>query len=178
MKSNIEIDKLKGKAENLLNCDDFKELSVVFLAMVLERILKKAIVFNYRKAGISASFIRKRLLDKMSYAQLITEFECSSPDKVNLNKIWKSKKMKVKDLSGIMKVRNNVIHSNGNVPLKEIQKSVKELLYVIENLTAIFTVSIGYNGFEPLPKTFPKNQLKLTSKMLHKSIVANFHKSK
>jgi hypothetical protein len=176
MKINNEFSKLKDNVKKLLNSDDFKELSVIFLAIVLERILKKAIVFNYRKAGFSALFIRKRLLDKMSYAQLISEFEWSSPDKVNLNKIWKSKKMKVKDLSGIMKVRNNVIHSNGNVPLKEIQKSVKELLYVIENLTAIFSDSIGYNVFDPLPKTFPKNQLKLTSKMLHKSIVAKFYK--
>lgn len=176
MKINTEIDKLNEKAENLLNSADFKELSVIFLAIVLERILKKAIVFNYRKTGISATFIRKRLLDKMSYAQLITEFEWSSPDNVNLNKMWKSKRMNVTDLNGIMSVRNKVIHSNGNAPLKEIQKSVKELLYVIENLTAIFADSIGYNVFDPLPKTFPKNQLKLTSKMFHKSIITKFHK--
>lgn len=176
MKTNTEMEKLNEKVKTLLNSDDFKELAVIFLAIILERILKKAIVFNYRKAGFSALFIRKRLLDKMSYAHLISEFEWSSPENINLTKIWKSKKMNITDLTGIMNVRNKVIHSNGNTPLKEIQKSVVEITYVIENLSAIFAESIGYNGFAPLPKTFPKNQLKLTSKMLHKSIVAKFYK--
>lgn len=176
MKTNTEMEKLNEKVKTLLNSDDFKELAVIFLAIILERILKKAIVFNYRKAGFSALFIRKRLLDKMSYAQLISEFEWSSPENINLTKIWKSKKMNTTDLTGIMNVRNKVIHSNSGVPLKEIQKSVIEIIYVIENLSAIFADSIGYNGFDPLPKTFPKNQLKLTSKMLHKSIVVKFYK--
>jgi hypothetical protein len=173
---NNEIEKMTKNVHELLKSDDFKELSVIYLAIVLERILRKAIVFNYRKAGFSALFIRKRLLDKMSYAQLVNEFEWSSPEKISLINIWKSQKMKVTNLVGIMKFRNTVMHSNDNVSLKEIQNSVKELLYVIEKLSAIFSDSIGYNGFEPLPQTFPKNQLKLTSKMLHKSIVASFHK--
>jgi hypothetical protein len=90
--------------------------------------------------------------------------------------VWKFRKMKVTNLVGIMKVRNIVMHSNDNVSLLEIQNSVKELLYVIEKLSAIFSDLIGYNGFEPLPKMFPKNQLKLTSKMFHKLIDASFHK--
>lgn len=107
---------------------------------------------------------------------MINEFEWSSTEKINLINVWNSQKMKVTNLVGIMKMRNIVMHSNDNVSLKEIQYCVKELLYVIEKLSAIFSDSIGYNGFDPLPKIFPKNQLKLTSKMLHKSIVANFHK--
>lgn len=151
-------------------------MSVVYLAIELEKIIKKVIVYNYRKAGFSALFIRKRLLDKMSYSQLISEFEWSSPENINLTKIWKSKKMNITDLTGIMNVRNKVIHSNGNVPLKEIQKSVNELIYVIDNLSLFFAESIGYDGFEPLPKTFPKNKLNLSSKMLNKSIVAVFNR--
>ena len=176
MKIYNEIVKLNGRAQELLNSDDFKELSVVYLAIELETMLKKVIVFNYRKAGFTAKFIRRRLLDKMSYAQLIIEFEWSSADNINLSKLWKLKKMKITDLSGIMNVRNKVIHSNGSVPLNEIQKSVNELLYVIENLSTLFSDSIGYNCFNPLPKTFPKNQLKLSTKMLNKSVVAKFNK--
>lgn len=176
MEIKIEVEKLKENVRELLNSDDFKELSVIYLAIFLERILKKAIIYNYRKAGFSALFIRNRLLDKMSYAQLISEFVWSSLENINLTKIWKSKKMNITNLKGIMTVRNKVIHSNGNTPIKEIQKSVIELIYVIDNLSAIFADSIGYNGFDPLPKTFPKDQLKLTSKMLHRSIIAKFNK--
>jgi hypothetical protein len=169
---------LKEAFQILFKSNDFNELKVNHIIIVLERILKKAIVFNYRKTGFSALFIRKRLLDKMSYTQLISEFEWSSPDKLNVTKIWASKQLKVKDLSGIMSARNKVMHSNGNVPPKDIQKNVNELHYVIEKLSVIFSDLIGYDGFKPLPKTFPQNQLKLSSKMLHKSIVAKFHKSK
>jgi hypothetical protein len=180
MKKNDQINYLRESAIKLQNSTEFRGLAVIMLAIALEKQVKNAVVYNYRKSGLTASFIRRRLLKGMGYAELLHELEWCGAFNENkkLKKIWQDKKTPIKNLFGVMETRNKIVHSNARVSSVSIDESVNQLLLVIENLEDIFQENFKYSGLEPLPKTIKNKELNVSAKLLHKSIASKFKGSK
>ena len=179
MNANSKINNLRERTNRLLESTDFCGLAVIMLAITLERQVKNAVVFNYRRSGLSASFIRRHLINQMSYSKILSELEWSGAFKEKkIKKIWKEAKTPVDDLFGVMEIRNKIIHSNTNVSSTMINKSANELIFVIEALGYIFQKEFCYNGLDPLPKTIRNKDLILSTKLIHKSITIKFKQSK
>lgn len=176
MKSKKEIQALKEISSKLMSSDEYRGLAVIMLAMALEKQLKKVVIYNYRKQGLSALFVRKHLLSGLSYSQLLKEFDVSNSEGLILTKIWKENKMQVKDLNGIMKIRNRIVHSNGGTRSDVIEKNVNDLIYVIENLQELFDKRIGYNGIDSLPKNVALKDFSLNNNVLNRNIVNKINK--
>jgi len=90
MNANSKINNLRESTNRLLESTDFCGLAVIMLAITLERQVKNAVVFNYRRSGLSASFIRRHLINQMSYSKILNELEWSGAFKEKkIKKIWK-----------------------------------------------------------------------------------------
>lgn len=180
MKENAQINHLRESAFKLLKSSEFKEVAIIFLAIALEKQVKNVVIYNYRKSGLSAAFIRARLLKKMGYAELLHELEwaASFPDNKKIKRIWKEAKTTLPDLFGIMEIRNRIVHSNRHVSISAIEANVNDLLIVLEKLAEIFYSNFGYNGLKALPKTIKANELKVSPKLFHRSIVKKVNKEK
>ena len=55
MKKNDQINYLRESAIKLQNSTEFRGLAVIMLAIALEKQVKNAVVYNYRKSGLTAS---------------------------------------------------------------------------------------------------------------------------
>lgn len=176
MSINEHLKYLRECANELQNSEEFRGLAVIMLAVALERQVKKVVIYNYRKSGLSARFVRNHLLDNLSYSMLIHEYNWSQPDKRKLVEIWKKRKHRVSDLTGVMKIRNKIIHSTSGVSEQAIKNSIEDLLFVIENLSTIFTEEVGYNGIEPLPTNFSISRTDISNKIHSRSVVLKFNK--
>lgn len=176
MKKSNQINYLRESAEKLQKSSEFRGLAVIMLAIALEKQVKNVVVYNYRKSGLTASFIRRRLLKGMGYAELLHELEwCGAFNQSKkLKKIWQEEKTPVKNLFGVMEIRNKIVHSNTGVSSASIDESVNQLLFVIEKLGKVFTENFHYNGLEPLPKTIQVKDLNVSPKLFHKSIASKF----
>jgi hypothetical protein len=175
MKRKNQIIYLKESVDKLQNSPEFRGLAVIILAIALEKQIKNVVIFNYRKSGLSASFVRSHLLKGIGYSELLCELDwCANfPEGKKIKDIWKVNKTVISDLFGVMKTRNRLIHSSGGVSPEAIASSVDQLLFVIEKLSEIFELHFGYNGLEPLPKTIKASDLNVSTKLFHKSIVKN-----
>lgn len=180
MEKSNQINYLRESADKLLKSTEFRGLAVIMLAIALEKQVKNVVVYNYRKSGLTASFIRRRLLKGMGYTELLHELEWCGVLKENkkLKKIWQEAKTPIKNLFGVMETRNKIVHSNAGVSSASIDESVNQLLLVIEKLGEIFKENFDYNGLEPLPKTIQIKDLNVSAKLLHKSIASKFKGSK
>ena len=69
MKKSNQINYLRESAEKLQKSSEFRGLAVIMLAIALEKQVKNVVVYNYRKSGLTASFIRRRLLKGMGYCK-------------------------------------------------------------------------------------------------------------
>jgi hypothetical protein len=176
MKTNDQINYLKESAAKLQKSTEFRSLAVLMLAIALEKQVKNVVVYNYRRSGLTASFIRRRLLKGMGYAELLHELEWCGAFNENkkLKKIWQETKTPIKNLFGVMETRNKIVHSNAGVSSVSIDESVNQLLIVIEKLGEIFHKNFDYNGLEPLPRTIKIKELKVSTKLFHKSIASKF----
>jgi hypothetical protein len=176
MKRKNQIDYLKESADKLQNSSEFRGLAVVVLAMALEKQIKNVVVFNYRKSGLSASFVRSHLLKGIGYSELLSELDWAAnfPNGKKIKEIWRINKPMVSDLFGVMKTRNRIIHSSGGVSPEAIVSSVNQLLFVIEKLSEIFEENFGYSGLDPLPKTIKAKDLNVSIRLFHKSIPKKF----
>ena len=161
MKKNKQIQYLRESVETLQKSSEFSGLSVILLAIALEKQIKNIVIYNYRKSGLSASFIRSHLLKGLGYSDLLNELDWAAEFKENkkIKKIWKESKPIVSDLFGVMKTRNRLVHSIGGVSPEGINSSVIELLFVIEKLSEIFEFNFNYNGLDSLPKTIKVEDL-------------------
>ena len=180
MKHNEQINYLRESAFKLLKSSEFKEFAVILLVIALEKQVKNVVIYNYRKSGLSAAFIRARLLKKMRYSELLHELEwaASFPDNKKIKQIWKEARTSINDVFGIMEIRNRIVHSNRHVSLSKIETNVNVLLLVLEKLAEIFYLNFGYNGLETLPKTIKIDELKVGPKLFHRSIVVKVNKEK
>jgi hypothetical protein len=166
------VDLLKISVNKLQKNTEFRRLAVIFLATALEKQIKNVVIYNYRKSGLSASFVRGHLLKGAGYSELLQELDWAASfnsDK-KLKQVWKESNPPISDLYGIMKIRNRIIHSNGGVSQPQVDLCISNLIAVIEKLSEIFEREFNYCGLGPLPKTLKLNQLCLNSKLLHKSI--------
>ena len=180
MRKSKELNVLNERAKQLLKSLEFKEVAVILLAIALERQVKNVVIYNYRKSGLSAAFIRARLLKKMGYSELLHELEwaASFPDNKKIKHIWKEAKTTLPDLFGIMEIRNRIVHSNRHVSISAIEANVNDLLVVLEKLAEIFYSNFGYNGLKALPKTIKASELKVSPKLFHRSIVKKVNEEK
>jgi hypothetical protein len=176
MKSKDQFKFLEDSVAKLQSSTEFRGLAVIILAIALEKQVKNVIIFNYRKSGLSASFIRSHLLKGVSYTELLNEFDwaCQFKSSKKIKQVWKDCKPSVSNLFGVMEIRNRLIHSNGRVSSQAIDSSVHELLFVIQKLAEIFEDNFGYNGLEPLPKTIGANEIDVNPKLFHKAILKKF----
>jgi hypothetical protein len=179
MKKSNQINYLRESADKLQKSTEFRSLAVIMLAIALEKQVKNVVVYNYRRSGLTASFIRRRLLKGMAYSELLNELEWCGAFKENkkLKKIWQEKKTPIKNLFGIMETRNKLVHSSAGVSSVSIDESVNQLLLVIEKLEDIFQENFIYSSLEPLPKTIKIKELNVSAKLLHKSIASKFKES-
>lgn len=173
MKLNNQINYLRESAVKLQKSNEFKGLAVILLAIALEKQLKNVVIYNYRKSGLSATFVRGHLLKGIGYSELLHELEWSGnfKNKKKIKQIWKEAKTPISNLYGIMETRNRLVHSNASVSPKAIEGTVNNLLFVIEMLAEIFMENFGYDGLVPLPKNFKINELAVSPKLFHKSLV-------
>ena len=180
MKDNDQIIYLRESASKLLKSSEFKGVAIIVLAIALEKQVKNVVIYNYRKSGLSAAFIRARLLKKMGYAELLHELEWAASFSGNkkVKQIWKEAKTPIPDLFGIMEIRNRIVHSNRHVSLSKIEANVNDLLFVLEKLAEIFYSNFGYNGLQSLPKTIKVHELNVSPKLFHRSIVKKINKEK
>lgn len=178
IKNRDQIKYLEECAFKLLKSQEFKGIAVIVLAIALEKKIKNVVIFNYRRSGLSAIFIREHLLKKMGYSELLQELEwaVSFPENKKIKQIWKESKTYIKDLFGVMQTRNLIIHSKKHVSNNKIEENVNDLLFVIDKLAEIFDYHFGYNGLNSLPKTIKVNELNLDSKLFHRSIVKKVNK--
>jgi hypothetical protein len=178
MKKNKQIQYLRESAESLQKSSEFSGLSIILLAIALEKQIKNVVIYNYRKSGLSASFIRSHLLKGLGYSDLLNELDWAAEFRENkkIKKIWKESKPIVSDLFGVMKTRNRLVHSVGGVSPEGVNSSVIELLFVIEKLSEIFEFNFNYNGLDSLPKSIKVADLNVSSRLFHKSITKNFNK--
>jgi hypothetical protein len=174
MKHKNKIILLKQSVQKLQEIPEFRGLAVITLAMALEKQIKNVVVFNYRKSGLSASFIRMHLIEGVAFSGLLSELDwaCRFIGDKKIKQVWKESKPPVKDLFGVMKTRNRLIHSNVGVSREVIDASVLELLAVIEILAEIFKVNFGYTGLEPLPTNIKAQDLNVNTKLFHKAVSA------
>jgi len=173
MKIKSPINYLRESASKLQELPEFRGLAVIMLAIALEKQVKNVVVFNYRTSGLTATFIRKRLINRMGFTELLNELEWAGAFNENkkLKKIWQEEKTGIKNLFGVMETRNKLVHTAGGVSTVSIDENVEQLLLVIEKLGEIFQENFEYNGLDPLPKTIKIGDLNLNSKLLNKSIV-------
>jgi hypothetical protein len=178
MKSKKQILLLRQSAERLQESPQFRGLAVITLAMALEKQVKNVVIFNYRKSGLSASFVRMHLIEGVAFSGLLSELDwaCRFIGDKRIKQVWKESKPPVKDLFGVMKTRNRLIHSNGGVSAEVINASVSELLAVIEKLAEIFEENFGYTGLGPLPTNIKAHDLNVNTKLFHKAVSARFGK--
>ena len=117
MKSKKQILLLKQSAERLQESPQFRGLAVITLAVALEKQVKNVVIFNYRKSGLSASFVRMHLIEGVAFSGLLSELGWAGRFIGNkkIKQVWKEAKPPVKDLFGVMKTRNRLIHSNVGV---------------------------------------------------------------
>ena len=171
MKKSNQINYLRESADKLQKSTEFRSLAVIMLAIALEKQVKNVVVYNYRRSGLTASFIRRRLLKGMGYAELLHELEWCGAFNENkkLKKIWQDKKTPIKNLFGVMETRNKIVHSKQNCTIEQ---------KIYENLEDIFQENFKYSGLEPLPKTIKNKELNVSAKLLHKSIASKFKGSK
>ena len=176
MKKNNQINYLRASVDQLQKSSEFRSLAVIMLAISLEKQVKNVVVYNYRKSGLTASFIRRRLLKGMGYAELLHEIEWCGRFKENkkLKKIWQEQKTPIKNLFGVMETRNKIVHSNARFSSVTIDESVNQLLLVMEKLGQIFQENFDYNGLEALPKTIKIKDLNVSAQFFHKSIVSRY----
>jgi hypothetical protein len=176
MKTNNQIIYLRESAAKLQKTTEFRSLAVIMLAIALEKQVKNVVVYNYRRSGLTASFIRRRLLKGLGYSELLHELEWAGAFNENkkLKKIWQEKRTPIKNLFGVMEIRNKIVHSNAGVPSVSIDESVNQLLLVIEKLGEVFKENFEYNGLDPLPKTIKAKDLNVTTKFFHKTIASKF----
>ena len=169
------IDFIRVSVNELQKTKEFRRLAVIFLATVLEKQIKNVVIYNYRKSGLSASFVRGHLLRGTGYMELLQELDWAARFKSDkkLKQIWKESNPPISDLFGIMKIRNRIIHANGGVSEPQVDLCISNLIAVIEKLSEIFVREFNYCGLGPLPKMFKFNELCLNSKLLHKSISRN-----
>ena len=178
MKSKKQILLLKQSAERLQESPQFRGLAVLTLAVALEKQVKNVVIFNYRKSGLSASFVRMHLIEGVAFSGLLSELDWAGRFIGNkkIKQVWKEAKPPVKDLFRVMKTRNRLIHSNGGVSAEVINASVLELLAVIEKLAEIFEENFGYTGLDPLPTNIKAHDLNVNTKLFHKAVSARFGK--
>jgi|LakMenE01Jun11ns_1017448.scaffolds.fasta_scaffold9604502_1 hypothetical protein len=178
MKSKKQILLLKQSAERLQESPQFPGLAVLTLAVALEKQVKNVVIFNYRKSGLSASFVRMHLIEGVAFSGLLSELDWGGRFIGNkkIKQVWKEAKPPVKDLFRVMKTRNRLIHSNGGVSAEVINASVLELLAVIEKLAEIFEENFRYTGLEPLPTNIKAQDLNVNTKLFHKAVSARFGK--
>lgn len=178
MKTNNQINYLKESAAKLQKSEEFKGLAVIVLAIALEKQLKNVVIYNYRKSGLSAAFVRGHLLKGIGYSELLQELEWSGnfKNKKKIKQIWKEAKTPILNLFGIMETRNRLVHSNASVSPEAIEGNVNNLLFVIEKLAEIFMDNFGYNGLEALPKNFKIDELVVSPKLFHKSLAKKVSK--
>jgi hypothetical protein len=177
METREHIKKLRENAERLLQTGEFEGLAVISIAIAIEKQIKNIVIYNYRKAGLSASFVRGRLVKRKGYADLLHELEWAAcfNGKKKLKQIWKEAKTPVLNLYGIMETRNLIVHSVRSVPLDKIESNVQDLLLVLEKLTEIFESNFGYNGFDALPKSIKKKELNVRKELLHVALVNEYN---
>ncbi len=180
MKDNDQINYLRESAFKLLKSSEFKGVAVILLAITLEKQVKNVVIYNYRKSGLSAAFIRARLLKKMGYSELLHELEwaASFPENKKIKQIWKEARTGINDVFGIMEIRNRLVHSNRHVSFSKIESNVNDLLCVLEKFTEIFYSNFGYNGLEALPKTIKSNEINASVKIFNRSIIKKVNKEK
>jgi hypothetical protein len=178
MKRKGQINYLKEGAAKLQKSEDYKGLAVIILAIALEKQLKNVIIYNYRKSGLSATFVRGHLLKGIGYSDLLHELEWSGNFKNNkkIKQIWKEAQTPITNLFGIMETRNRLMHSTASVSPQAIEANVNNLLLVIEKLAEIFKDNFGYDGLESLPKTIRVDELKINPKLFHKAISKGYDK--
>jgi len=104
MKTNNQIIYLRESAAKLQKTTEFRSLAVIMLAIALEKQVKNVVVYNYRRSGLTASFIRRRLLKGLGYSELMHELEWAGAfiENKKLKKIWQEKSTPIKNLFGVM----------------------------------------------------------------------------
>jgi len=171
------IDEIVKSSQDLLDNENTNFLAVIILSMSIEEQLKKVIIYNYRKQGLSAFFIRNHLIKRLSFNQLLSQYEISSPKNESIFKLWKKfNSTATADLSGIMNLRNTIIHSNRKVSAERICIEVQKLIYVQKSLTLIYIETANYNGIESLPKNIPISKLNLNNRILNRSLISKIIK--
>jgi hypothetical protein len=170
---NNKINELKDNSLKLLDSEEFNSLAVIYLSIALEKQLRQVIIFNYRKSGLSAKFIRDRLLKLASFSHLLQEFTWSNSKDLKIKELWKNERLSIKDLNGLLSVRNKIMHSVTSVSKDQIHNNVSDLIYVIERFAVIFDKEFGFSGLEQLPKNISKDKLLLSNKILNRNVLSS-----